>query len=365
MLPTLHILGLPHTETTDEHSHCAFTGKVKRMAPMMKPLGYNTIHYGVGNPQSGADEQIQIMDVAEQQHLINRPRHETEFYAQDADASSRLYQVFNARLRQILLKSVVPGDLVLNTFGSAHFEAVRQDTEGGHRGINVESGIGYNETWTQFRIFESLAWMHYHLGKYQRDGNFYEWVIPNYFDPAEWTVQPNTGSYVLFLGRISDTKGCAIIPELAKRRPSVKFVLCGQGDPSQYLTQPNITYRPPVKGKERDALVGNALCMLAPSKYVEPGGGSAVESMLTGTPVLSVPWGCFTETVQHGQTGYHCRTLFNWVEGIDKVHDLDRRYIARRARMKYSLSALAPQYDTAFRMIKDLHTGGGWDTFTR
>ena len=36
----LHILGLPHTVTIDEFSHCAFTGKILRFPPMMKSVGY-------------------------------------------------------------------------------------------------------------------------------------------------------------------------------------------------------------------------------------------------------------------------------------------------------------------------------------
>ena len=32
----LHLLAIPHTITTDDFSHCAFTGKVLRFSPMMR-----------------------------------------------------------------------------------------------------------------------------------------------------------------------------------------------------------------------------------------------------------------------------------------------------------------------------------------
>jgi hypothetical protein len=43
----LHLPAIPHTITSPEFSHCAFTGKVLRFAPMMRSRGYEVIHYGV------------------------------------------------------------------------------------------------------------------------------------------------------------------------------------------------------------------------------------------------------------------------------------------------------------------------------
>jgi hypothetical protein len=56
----LHLLALPHTITTDEFSHCAFTGKVQRFSPMMRSRGFEVFHYGIRGSQSGADKDIDI-----------------------------------------------------------------------------------------------------------------------------------------------------------------------------------------------------------------------------------------------------------------------------------------------------------------
>jgi hypothetical protein len=50
----LHLLAIPHTITRDEFSHCAFTGKVQRFAPMLQSCRasdgrqvFEVYHYGV------------------------------------------------------------------------------------------------------------------------------------------------------------------------------------------------------------------------------------------------------------------------------------------------------------------------------
>ena len=43
----LHLPAVPHTITSPECSHCAFTGKVLRFSPMMRSQGYEVLHYGV------------------------------------------------------------------------------------------------------------------------------------------------------------------------------------------------------------------------------------------------------------------------------------------------------------------------------
>lgn len=65
----LHMLALPHTITRPEFSHCAFTGKVLRFAPMMRSRGYEVYHYGVATSESGADVQIDVLSLQEWKEL--------------------------------------------------------------------------------------------------------------------------------------------------------------------------------------------------------------------------------------------------------------------------------------------------------
>ncbi len=350
--PVLHLIGLPHTRTTDQFSHCAFTGKIRRMGLMMRSLGYTVLHYGVGESISGSSADIPMIRDDEQVSLLGfdptAPGYEYAY--QHVRVDTPLYQTFNDRLAKALQLRVAKNDLVLHTFGNASACVF-----GKHEGIDIESGVGYDDPWSKWRVYESYAHMHWVLGKKNEMPSIYNWVIPNYFDPREWTTRTRHGSYVLFLGRIATNKGIHIFTELAKHRPDLQFIMCGQGDTDIINGIPNIKKLPPVHGRERDELIGNALCIICASSYVEPFGGVAVEAMMTGTPVLASPWGAFMETINHGYNGFRCRMLSDWLKALDEVHNLNRANISNGAKHKYSMFNLAKEYDTVFRAISGVH----------
>jgi glycosyltransferase involved in cell wall biosynthesis len=323
---------------------------------MMVPLGYDVIHYGVEGADTAAQTHVNLMTRAEQTTLRGHDGSDpARFYGADGNVATPLYREFNRRLRVALERHVEPGDLVLLPFGHGHGDAVR-----GEPWTLVESGIGYPELYgAPFQIFESYAWMHWHQGRANRNGKNYEWVIPNYFDVDAWDVQlrpdPRT---VVYMGRICAEKGLPTLVEIARRRPDLRFVLCGQGDPKPYLVAPNIEYLPPITGRDRSALLGSAAVVLMPTVFTEPFGGVAVEAMLCGSPVLSVGYGAFTETIEDEATGFRCHTMGDWLAALDRAPELDRAYIAARARRLYGYERVGRMYDRAFQAIADLRDEG-------
>jgi glycosyltransferase involved in cell wall biosynthesis len=350
----LHIFGIPHTRP--EHTHCAFTQKIVKFFPMMKTFPYELHYYGIGDDgvMMGADFNYPILSTGEQLELLGHDFSDhTRFHGMDANVGNAVYVEFNRRLGDIVESSIGERDIVCYFFGHAH-QAVHHR----HKGISLESGIGYPTCFLPFRVYESYAWMHYHQGKEQRQGNHYEWAIPNYFVSDDWPYSTSHDGYVLYFGRLTDLKGLAIVVEMAKRRPNSRFIICGQGDPAPYLTSKNIEYLPPVLGKARNELLGRAKAVIMPSLFTEPFGGVAVEAMMTGTPVITTTFGAFTETVEHGKTGYRCHTLGDFLKAFDQVDGLDRQYISSRAHSLYSLEAVGPQYDSVFKQLSDLHNEG-------
>ena len=228
--------------------------------------------------------------------------------------------------------------------------------------ITVESGIGYNNSASSYRIFESYAWLHGHLER--GFGKDYWFVVPNYFDISHWTFNPSPKvDTVGFLGRIYDGKGCHEIVEMARKFPTTRFILCGQGDPSRYLIEPNIFYKPPIHGTERSDYLGSLVACVAPTGFVEPFCGVAVEAQLCGTPVITKDYGAQTETVENFKTGVRCHTLADYRYGIQMALDgkFDRSYIRDRAIKLYDMYNVAKQYEYVFKTIMDVHNGkNGW-----
>jgi len=364
--PAIHIIGLPHTIVNIEYSHCAFTSKILRFSKMLRCYGWNIIEYSNGHSESGATEQVQILSEDELKALSHR-RSDTEDYSADVNNSSLTIE-FNNRLSKEIVKKVSNGDIICHVFGPMPFIVDLTPNC-----FQVESGIGYTcvEGCLPYRIYESAIWMHWHLGRRHKEwGENYEFVVPNYYDIVAWPVvlepKPIDGEpYIIIFGRIVILKGFLIIIEIAKRMPDVKFIICGQGDPIPWISQaPNIIAISYVVGDARAPILGNAQAILAPSSFIEPFCGAAVEAQLCGTPVVSSNFGAFWETVVDGVTGFKCNSLADYIGALRRVPTLDRRIIAERARNLYSLETVGKQYDIVFNNIVNQRTAGWYSNIS-
>lgn len=351
MKPTLHLIGIFHTKHQQSFSHCAFTGKALRFPKMMQMYDYKVIEYSNEGSESTADEKV-IMLTHDEYETFYGSRKETDFYGKDAVIGSEGHQKFEEKLILELRERLKPQDIICHPFGHAHSILMSQFPEFRH----VETGIGYSTLMEgSYKIFESYAWMHTHQGIEKRSGKNYEWVVPNYYDLDDWEPKYEIGKYLAFLGRIEEVKGLNTIWAIADYS-SYPIILHGQGDASKW-SHPNIHYMGPIHGKKRSEFLRNARAILAPSNFVEPFCGMAVEAMLCGTPVISVDNGGMTETIQDGM-GFRCHTLQDWLDAIDEVGNLDRKYIADNARSRFSLESCGKKYDKIFMQLDDLNRKG-------
>ncbi len=240
----------------------------------------------------------------------------------------------------------------------------------------VETGIGYGGTFADFRVFESYSHMHLIYGNQSGDnpdGKWYDAVIPNYFDPADFGYlernrdEPHE-DYLLFVGRMIKRKGLEVVAAIADATGrKVKLVGPGGAQTAEGVTTADgytmtgpVEYLGVANVEQRRKLMQNAAALLVPTQYVEPFGGVAVEAQLCGTPVITVDWGAFTETVEHGVTGYRCRTLNHFVNAVRLVDKLDRADIYRRAVARWGLQRVMWQYQEYFEMVDGLREEIGW-----
>jgi glycosyltransferase involved in cell wall biosynthesis len=380
--PTIHLPGLFHTICDmDHYSHCAFTAKVFKFSKMMQQVGYDVIEYSNGESKSDAKEKVQILTQEELEKSAGK--HEgTKFHGNTAVIGTPHWIEFDRRLKVELKKRVKPGDYIIHPFGRSHADLVKLFPEQHH----IEEGIGYPDNdFGAFRIFESYAWMHYHLGKkihfdgngrviYNQDhlpvvgegGKDYMWVVPNYFDLDDWPYRPEQGEYFLYYGRICPEKGLDTLKAIADHIDE-EIHLVGQGDAAPWKHK-NLKYRGPVTGKSRGDVVGRAKALLMPTRYIEPFGGAGVEGQLCGAPLIASSYGCFSETLEHGVTGFRCHTIGDWLDAMKMVNYgvISRQATSERAQKLYSMEACAKRYDAIFQQVSDLRRpandpeGSGW-----
>lgn len=369
---------IPHTITRDEFSHCAFTGKVKRFAPMMRSRGFEVYHYGVETSESGADVDVQLLTKEEWLQLrlesskiihpklsieeLQKKLEDPKAYVGDlGNVTYPIYKEFNRRLRIELQKHYrsTSTDILCLPFGPANEEATQ-----GFDYIQVESGIGYPNAYKSFRIYESYAKLHMNMQRDDKQLENYWFVCPNYFDVAQWplSLTPKVDT-IGYFGRLEHIKGISIVIEVALLFPHIRVIICGQGDPTPFLTVPNIVYKTPIHGDERGKYLGSLMCLLAPSKWPEPFCGVSAEAQLCGTPVIGHDCGAIVENVEAFKTGLHCHTLADFKYGVQMALDgkFDRQYIRDRAVRLFDMYNIAKRYEHAFKSIIDIYNGtNGW-----
>lgn len=351
----LHLIGIFHTIHSLEFSHCAFTGKALRFPKIVNPIA-DLIEYS----NEGSESEALVKNV-----MLTRSEYDA-FEDKGFTIGTPLHTLFEKRLVEALKNNVKDEDIICHPFGKAH-ESILSIFP---NNLHLETGIGYPEILSSsFKCFESYAWLHFHLGKENNNypGN-YQYVVPLALDLEEWPVNltPNVEKpYIAFLGRVCADKGLDTIKAIAENGPDwLHIKICGRfyQDNKQW-EHPRIEFVPQITGKDRAIFLGNAVCCLMPTRFVEPFGGSGVEAMACGTPLISIDYGAFSETIIEGVTGYRCHTLQDWLTNIEKSRLLDRSVVANVTRQRYSIEVIREQYKRVFDNIIDLKTSKlGWYT---
>jgi len=373
-----HILGIPHTISSVEYLSCAFTQKVVKFCAMMKTentkfnsvpselygiskIHHWLIHYGHEKSIVDVDEHVTVTNDKILEKAYGGYDWKKEFFKHNT--SDYANRKFNKHCIYELNKRVRNGDFLLCFWGSGHKEIAKQFKD---KCIIVEPGIGYGpeSSFAPFKVFESYAVMHNHYGLNKIiHPPWYDCVIGNYWNPNDFKFNDKKKDYILYLGRIITVKGFDIIIELAKR---MKFhlIIAGQGSLENDIglkeIPNNIEYVGFADFEKRKQLLSDAKALILPTYYIEPFGGVTIEAMMSGTPVITTDWGCFSETVLHGVTGFRCRTLDQFEYAINHVNELKSKDCYEWATKNYSTERIRLMYMEYFDMLIKVKMGKGF-----
>lgn len=358
----LHVLAVPHTASTKEYTVCAFTQKVINFCKMFKEQGMYVIHYGHERSEVVCDEHVTVTD----DDILYQAYgdHDWKTFGLKYDPNDIAYKTFTENCIKEIAKRKQPGDIVLPFYG--HLQ--RPITDAHPDLYCVEPSIGYASSYAPYKVYESYAVMHGLQGSHHitnSEYKFYDVAIPSGFDLSEFEFRDKKDNYFLMMGRLTWCKGTDIAAQVCQKL-GVKLIFAGTTyGPEDCRVGPDwpkhVEYVGYADVEKRKKLMAGAKGLFCPTIYNEPFGYVAIEAMLSGTPVITVDWGAFTETVQHGVTGFRCRTFeqFEWAaRNIDTISPWACRQWAAN---NYSFEKVGKMYKEYFQSVVNI-SKGGWYT---
>ncbi len=366
-----HVIALPHTQTTAEYVACAYTQKVIKFCRMMKSLGHEVYLYASEENEAPCNELISIVTKKEQRKWFGEYDFKQHFFNIEWNETKPHWTVPNSRAIKEIKKRAQPRDFVCIIAGICQ----KQISDGLPKLMSVEYGIGYYGVYAPFRVYESYAQMNYVQGMNKDDNlRFFDAVIPNYFDPADFPFKHKKDDFFLYIGRMIRRKGPDIAAEVTKRI-GAKLVLVGQGvnkiegnkiiADELTLEGNHLLHLGYADIKKRGELMSRAKVVFVCSYYIEPFGGTSIEPLFCGTPVITTDGGAFPENIVHGEVGYRTRTLG---EAIWAAQNLDKLKPARTLRKyaidNFGLERVKNLYQAYFEQLYTLWEDGwysSWD----
>jgi glycosyltransferase involved in cell wall biosynthesis len=372
-----HLLGLVHLPQSRKYTGCAFTQKNLKLAKMLTKAGHEVFFYG-----SEGSDVVAYCDDSPNLYFIETHKlsdirqdygdgdnrfelgydHTSQMFRHDFNDSQKKLSTlkFYSEAIKHINKVKKDDDFLLVTQGTYH----RPIADAVNLYLTVEPGIGYRGSWTNFRAFESSYIQNFTYGsehpRQSINGIYYDRVIPNYFDPADFGVSKKKGNYYLFVGRMILRKGVWTAVK-ATQAIGAPLLLAGQLDPEIDLkTLPeHCKYVGTVGVEERKKLMGEAIATFTPSVYLEPFAGVHIESMLCGTPPITTNFGVFPETIPdylNGRVGFRCNTLDDFVGAarLAKKMDIDVRFIAEYAQ-RFTMDRVYLDYEKWFNDLYQLY----------
>jgi glycosyltransferase involved in cell wall biosynthesis/predicted SAM-dependent methyltransferase len=190
-------------------------------------------------------------------------------------------------------------------------------------------------------------------------------TVYNGIDIDKYPLRTEIGNELVFIGRIDMFKQPHMAISLAKKL-NMKLTIIGGTfvQDKAYLEMikqscdgVNIRMIENATHQQKIDALHKAKALIFPSAMGEPFGLVAAEAMACGVPVVSTADGAIGEVVQHGVTGFVCKTFDEMVTGIQRIGIIDTAKCRNRVRDLFSKEVMAKNYESVYY---DILSGIEW-----
>lgn len=185
-------------------------------------------------------------------------------------------------------------------------------------------------------------------------------TVPHGLPSHLYTLHPDPGQYLAFLGRISPEKGVDLAIEIAKKA-GVKLKIAAKVDrvDQKYFEEtieplmdtPCVDYIGEITDSEKDEFLGNALALVLPLNWPEPFGLVMIEAMACGTPIVAFRCGSAPEIIEHGVTGFLVEDVHSAVDALDRVSQLSRKACRTAFEERFAVARMCRDYLAAYERL--------------
>jgi glycosyltransferase involved in cell wall biosynthesis len=177
-----------------------------------------------------------------------------------------------------------------------------------------------------------------------------------------YSLQPKSGDYLAFLGRISPEKRADRAVEIAMRTgiPLRVAAKVDRADKDYYEAEIKplfekagslVEFIGEIGETEKQDFLGNARALLFPIDWPEPFGLVMIEAMACGTPVIAFSCGSVPEVLEDGVTGFLVDDIDEAVAAVDGLDKLRRAGCRREFERRYSAPRMAEDYIAVYRRL--------------
>ena len=174
------------------------------------------------------------------------------------------------------------------------------------------------------------------------------------------SFQPEPGSYLAFLGRISPEKRVdrAIAIARACQQP---LRIAAKVDPADeryfqreirpLLDDPLVEFIGEICDEQKSEFLRNARALLFPIDWPEPFGLVMIEAMACGTPVIAFRGGSVSEVIDDGVTGFIVASVEEAIAAVRRIETVDRRTCRAVFERRFSVARMARDYVELYRRV--------------